>query len=41
MEFFVNVAEVFVGDVGIDLGGADVGVTEEDLDRAQVRSIGK
>ena len=28
MELFVDFAEVVVGDVGVDLGGADVGVAE-------------
>ena len=41
MKFFVDVVEVAVGDVGVDLGGADVGVTEECLDRAQVGAITK
>ena len=30
-----------VGDVGIDLGGGDVAVTEKGLDRAQVRAVHK
>lgn len=31
MECFVDLSEVFVGDVGVDLGGRDVGVAEECL----------
>jgi hypothetical protein len=34
MEFFVDVAEVFVGDVGVNLGGAYVSVAEQGLDGA-------
>ncbi len=39
MEFFVNVAEVLVGDVGVDLGGGDVGVAEHALDGADVGAV--
>lgn len=31
--------QVLVGDVGIDLGGGDRGMTEHGLDRANVGSI--
>ena len=41
MEFFVYIAQVFVGDVGVDLGGADVGVAEESLDGTQVSAVAK
>lgn len=39
VEFFVDVAEVGVGDVGVDLGGGDVGVAEEALDGADVGAV--
>lgn len=39
MEFLVDFAEVVVGDVGVDLGGADVGVAEEGLDGAEVGAV--
>lgn len=32
MEAFVDFAEVRVGDVGVDLGGRNVGMAEESLD---------
>lgn len=35
----MDVAEVGVGDVGVDLGGADVGVAEEGLDGAEVGTV--
>ena len=39
MKFFVDVAEVAVGDMGVDLGSADVGMTQKSLDGAQVSAI--
>ena len=36
---FVNLLEVLVGDVGVDLGGRDIGVTEEGLDGAQIGAV--
>ena len=39
VEFLVDFAEVLVGDVGVDLGGADVGVAEEGLDGADVGAV--
>ena len=39
MEFFVDFAEVGVGDVGVDLGGGDVGVAEHGLDGAEVGAV--
>ena len=39
VEFFVDVAEVFVSDVGIDLGGLDIGMAKEGLYGAQVRAV--
>ncbi len=39
VEFFVDVAEVRVGDVCVDLRRVDRGVTEELLDRADVGAI--
>ncbi len=32
MKFFVNFAEFFVGEVGVDLGGGDGAVAEHFLD---------
>ena len=34
MEFTMNIAQVLVGDVGIDLCGADVAVAQHTLDAA-------
>ena len=39
VEFFVYVTEVFVGDVGVDLGRGDVGVAEECLHGAEVGAV--
>ena len=39
MKFLVNFAQVFIGDVGVDLGGADGGVAKQGLDRTDVRSV--
>lgn len=39
VEFFVDFAEVLVGDVGVDLRRADIGVAKEGLDGAQVGSV--
>jgi len=39
MEFLVDRPEVGVGDVGVDLGGGDVAVAEQGLDRAQVGAV--
>lgn len=39
MVFFVGFAEVGVGDVGVDLGGGDVGVAEHALDGADVGAV--
>ena len=41
MKFFVYVAEVFVGDMGINLGSAYVGVAEQSLDGAQIGAVTK
>lgn len=35
----MDVAKMGVGDMGVDLGGADVGVAEERLDRAEVGAV--
>lgn len=37
----MDFAEVLVGDVGVDLGGGDVGVAEETLDGAEVGTVHK
>ena len=39
VEFFVDFLEVGVGYVGVDLGCADVGVTEEGLDGANIGAV--
>lgn len=39
MEFFVDFFEMRVGDVSVDLGGADIGVTKHCLDRANIGAI--
>lgn len=41
VELFVDGAQVFMVDVGVDLGGADIGVAEHFLDAAQVSTSGK
>lgn len=37
----MNLAEMGVGDVGVDLGRADVGVAEHGLNRAKVSAVHK
>lgn len=39
MKFFVNLAQVSIGDMSIDLGGGDVGVAEKALDSTQISTI--
>ena len=39
MEFFVDVAEVAIGDVGIDLSSANVCVAQKSLNRAEIGTI--
>ena len=39
MKLFVNLAEVRVGDVGVDLSGGDVGVAEKGLDGAEIGAV--
>ena len=39
MEFFVYVSKALVGDVGIDLGGGDAGVSQQGLDRTDVSAV--
>ena len=39
VELAVDVFEAFLVDVGVDLGGSDVGVAEEFLDDAQVGAV--
>ena len=39
MELLEDVAQVLVGDVGVDLCGADVAVPQHALDTAQVGSV--
>ena len=41
MEFLVNFAKVFVGYVGVDLGGCNIGVAEEALDGTNINSGAK
>ena len=39
MEFTMNIAQVLVGDVGVNLCGADVAVAQHALDAAQVGAV--
>ena len=39
LETLVDLSEMWVGDVGVNLGGADVGVAEEGLDGADVGAV--
>lgn len=39
VEVFVDFAQVFVGEVSIDLRGADIGVAQEHLHRAEVSAV--
>ena len=39
MELLVGFAEVTIGDVSVDLGGADIGVAEHVLDGAEVGAV--
>ena len=39
MKFFVDVVKVAVGNVGVDLGGADVGMAKQGLDRADIGAV--
>ena len=39
MGFSVDLFEAFIGDVGVDFGGGDLGMTQEFLDSAKVSSI--
>ena len=39
MKLLVDLFEVGVGDVGVDLGSADVGVAEHSLDGAEVGAV--
>ena len=39
VEIFVDIAELFIGHVGVDLGGGYVGMAEEGLDGAEVGAV--
>ena len=39
MEAFVDLAEVLVGDVGVNLRGGDVRVAEHGLDGAEIGAV--
>lgn len=39
MKTLVNLTEMGIGDMGIDLGGADVGVAEKRLDGAEIGTV--
>src|SRR3989304_9307375 len=41
VEFFVHVSQLFVGDMGINLGGGDVGMTKHYLNGTNISTIGK
>ena len=39
MKIFVDIAELFVGNVGINLGGGDVGMAEKGLDGTDIGAV--
>ena len=39
MEIFMHIAELFVGDVGVNLGGGDAGVAKHGLHRTDVGAV--
>jgi len=39
MEFFVDITQMFVCDVGVDLCGSYIGVAEEGLDTTQIGAV--
>ena len=39
MEFFMDVPQVFIRHMSVNLGGADVGVSEHGLHGADVRAV--
>jgi hypothetical protein len=39
MKLLVCIAQSLVSYMGVDLGGGDIGMTEEHLDRAEVSAI--
>lgn len=39
VKFIMNFFEVRVGDVGVNLGGGDIGMTEHSLDGAEVSTV--
>jgi len=41
MKIFMHIAELFVRNVGVDLGGGDVGVAKEGLDGADIGTVGQ
>ena len=41
VKFFMDVEKLFIRDVGINLSGSNVGVTEHHLNRADIGAIGK
>ena len=39
VKFLMNIAELGIGDVGVDLGGGDGGMAEHGLDGADVGAV--
>ena len=39
MKFLVYLLELLIGDVGVDLGGGDGGMTEHDLNAADIGAV--
>jgi len=40
VEIFMRIAELFVRNMGVDLGGGDVGVAEKGLNGTDVGAVG-
>ena len=41
MKFFMNISQVFIGHMGVNLGGANVGVAKHCLDGTDIGAVGK
>ena len=41
MKIFMRIAELFVRNVGVDLGGGDVGMAKEGLDGTDIGAVGQ
>ena len=40
MKIFMDIAELFIRNMGVNLGSGDVGVAEEGLDGTEVGAVG-